>query len=86
MNPEAILQEIEAKFGGVIPGRCPFCGGAYNNDSCVMCARTTDILREVKVMREQLKKHHNWHSCYADWINTGGIRGSRRYKARMSSL
>ena len=86
MNPEPIIQQIEARFSSAIPSRCPFCGGAYNGDSCIMCARTTNILWEVKVMREQRKAHHNWHTYCSHWLDTGGIRGSRRYKSRRSTL
>jgi hypothetical protein len=65
MFPERTLKAMERYYEHFKAWTCPWCDGVYRNDEpgfrrCVSCGRTDDVLREVKVYREQRKPHHNW--------------------------
>ncbi len=42
--------------------RCFFCNGNIIDGRCIMCGRSTNIQRELRVQAEQRKPHHNWHT------------------------
>ncbi len=49
-------------MSGEMNPRCFFCNGNISEGRCIMCGRSTDMKKELWIMAEQKKEHHNWHT------------------------
>lgn len=54
--------------------KCFFCKGSLNMGVCIMCGRSDDIERELKVRKEQRKPHRNLHTNSTDTTRIAKLR------------